>query len=134
MAETPASKKRSPEEIQAEIEETRQRLAENLDQLKAETTPQALFDKAKNTVKGVFVDPATGELRKERVAAVVGGVVAIVVVRKGLKARAHRRELARLKEVVWVPVPRSSVNPAYAAMSRTAAELGPAQPLAITAS
>ncbi len=134
MAETPASKKRSPEEIQAEIEETRQRLAENLDQLKAETTPQALLDRAKTAVTGVFVDNSTGELRKERIAAVVGGVVAIIVVRKGLKARAHRRELERLKEVVWVPVPRSSVNPAYAAMSRTAAELAPAQPLAITAS
>lgn len=125
MAETPSSKKRSPEEIQADIEETRQRLADNLDQLKAETTPQALLDKAKRGVSGVFIDHATGELRKERVAAVVGGVVALILVRKGVKARARRRELARLKEVVWVPVPRSSVNPVYASMSRTAVELAP---------
>lgn len=130
MSDTRSNKPRTPEQIQAEIEETRARLAENLDQLKAETAPRALLDKAKAKVQGVFVDPETGEVRRERVAAVVGGVVAIVLVRRGLKARAHRREVERLKQVVWVPVPRSSVNPEYAAMARTARELGPVAPLA----
>lgn len=125
MAETPPNKTRTPEEIQAEIEETRARLVENLDQLKAETTPSALFDKAKIAVTGVFVDHSTGQVRTERVVAVAGGVVALLLVRRGLKARAHRKEIARLKEVVWVPVPRSSVNPEYAGMARTAKELGP---------
>lgn len=125
MSDTESNKKRSTEDIQAEIEETRQRLAENLEQLKAETAPKALLDKAKAGVTGVFVDHETGELRRERVAAVVGGVVALIVIRRGLKSRAHRKELARLAEVVWVPVPRSSVNPEYAGMARTARELGP---------
>ncbi len=89
------------------MDATRQRLADNLEQLKAETTPQALAAKAKAKVTGVFVDPATGEIRRERVAAVVGVVVGVIVVRKGLKSRARRRELKRLSEVVWVPVAKA---------------------------
>lgn len=126
MSDTDAKKTRSAEELQAEIEETRERLAANLEQLKAETKPKVLLDKAKAGVTGVFVDHETGELRRERVAAVVGGVVALIVLRRGLKARAHRKELERLSMVVWVPVPKSSVNPEYAAMARSARELGPA--------
>lgn len=126
MSDTESSKPRSQEDIQAEIEETRQRLAENLEQLKAETKPSALMDKAKASVTGVFVDQGTGELRRERVAAVVGGVVALLLIRKGLKSRSHRKEIKRLSEVVWVPVPRSSINPEYAMVARSARELGPA--------
>lgn len=126
MSDSESNQKRSAEDIQAEIEETRRRLADNLEQLKAETAPKALLDKAKARVTGVFVDHETGELRKERVAAVVGGVVALIVIRRGFKARAHRKELERLSQVVWVPVPRTSVNPEYAGMARTARELAPA--------
>jgi hypothetical protein len=116
---------RSTAEIQSEIEETRQRLADNLSQLKAETTPKALFDKAKDSVTGVFVDHGTGEIRVERVAAVVAGVVGLIIIRKGFKARARKRELRRLAEVVWVPVPKSSVSSEFAPVARTAAELAP---------
>ncbi|MFN8126416.1 MAG: DUF3618 domain-containing protein [Candidatus Nanopelagicales bacterium] len=123
MSDNETSKSRTPEEIAADMEATRQRLAENLEQLKAETTPQALAAKARAKVTGVFVDPATGEVRRERVAAVVGVVVGVVILRKGIKARARRRELKRLSQVVWVPVPRASVNPEYAAMARDAREL-----------
>ena len=112
------------------MDATRQRLADNLEQLKAETTPQALAAKAKAKVTGVFVDPATGEIRRERVAAVVGVVVGVIGVRKGLRSRARRRELKRLSEVVWVPVPRASVNSEYAVMARDARELAPALPSA----
>ena len=53
-------------------------------------------------------------------------VFAILVLRRGFKARGHRKELERLSQVVWVPVPRTSVNPEYAGMARTARELAPA--------
>lgn len=125
---------RSPEEIQAEIEETRQRLAANLNQLKAETQPKALAEKAKEKVTGIFMDPATGSLRTERVAAVAAVVVGLIVIRKGFKSRAHKRQLKRLGEVVWVPVPKQSVNAEFAPVARVAAEIAPPEPsLAITA-
>ena len=38
--------------------------------------------------------------------------------------------MERLREVVWVPVPRASVNPEYAAMARTATEVAP-EPLVV---
>lgn len=127
MAEPESEKKqsRTPEEIQADIAETRDRLADNIAQLKAETKPAAIADKAKATVTGVFVDHSTGAVRVERVAAVVGVVVGLIVIRRGLKSRAHRKEIERLREVVWVPVPRHGLKPEYTSIAREAKELTP---------
>lgn len=124
-SETDKKKSRTPEEIQADIEETRDRLARNIEQLKAETKPAALADKAKQTVTGVFVDHDSGAVRVERVAAVVAVVVGLIVIRRGLKARAHRKEIERLREVVWVPVPRHGLKAEYTSIAREAKELTP---------
>ena len=126
MAEQPKGnrKARSTGEIQADIEETRARLVDNLDRLKAETAPPVLVAKAKAKVHDAVFDPQTGLIRKERVVAVAVGVLGIVILRRGLKVRARRRELARLREVVWVPVPRSAVTPEVAKVARQASELG----------
>ena len=128
------AEQRSVEDVQAEIDEARQRLTENLAQLKQETTPKARVAKAKAGAAAVFIDPDTGSLRRERVVAVASVVVGLVLVRRGVKARRHKRELRRLGEVVWVPVPRASIKPELIPLSRNAAELGPAAPLpALTA-
>jgi hypothetical protein len=120
------SEKRSMADVQAEIEETRQRLADNLTQLKTETKPQVIAARVKESVSGVFTDPETGELRRERVIAVASVAVALLVLRRGVKARHRRAELRRLSEVVWVPVPRSAVSSEFMPVARRAAELGPA--------
>jgi len=130
---TDANQQRSVEEVQAEIDQTRRRLTENLAQLKQETAPQALVARAKAGAAAVFVDPQSGIVRRERVIAIASVAVGLLIVRRGLKARAHKRELRRLSEVVWVPVPRASVKPELIPLAREAAELAPAAPLALTA-
>lgn len=132
MSESQSKQTRSAEEIQADMEETRQRLADNLAQLKSETTPQALAQRAGNAAKGLVFDHETGEWRRERIIAIGGVVVGLLLVRRGLKRRAHRKHLQRLSEVVWVPVPRASVNPEYAYLARSATEVSP-EPLAVQA-
>lgn len=126
---------RSLDEIQSDLETTRSRLADNLEQLKAQTTPQAIGDRAGTKAKEVGATAQAkakhvllkedGSLRAERVLAIGGGVVALLLLRRGFKARAHRKELERLAQVVWVPVPRTAVNPEYAQMARNARELAP---------
>jgi hypothetical protein len=49
--------------------------------------------------------------------------VGLYLVRRGLKARAHRKELERLSKVVWVPVPRQGLRREYRGIARDAAEL-----------
>lgn len=60
MSESQSKQARSAEDIQAEIEATRQRLADNLAQLKTETTPQALAQRAGHAAKGLVFDHETG--------------------------------------------------------------------------
>jgi hypothetical protein len=131
-----AAKTRNPDEIQADIEAARTRLIGNLDQLKARTNPKNVASDASRKVKGVFVD-ASGELRRERIAAAAGGVLMLLLARRGFAARKERKQLEQLAQVVWVPVPRRSVNPEYADLARNAKELAPLAadyaPLAITA-
>jgi hypothetical protein len=123
VAETDEKRERTPEEIQAEIEATRERLVRNLEQLKAETKPAALMARAKEKASSAFIEPSTGQVRVERVAVVVGVVVGLVLVRKGLKARAHRKQLERLSKVVWVPVPREGLRREFRGIARDATEL-----------
>jgi Protein of unknown function (DUF3618) len=122
------SEQRSIEDVQAEIDETRARLVDNLEALKAEANPKVLGDKAKTAVMSTFINPDTGELRRERVIAVASVAVGLLLLRRGMKARGRKRELRRLGEVVWVPVPRASVKSELIPVSRTAAELGPVAP------
>ena len=72
---------RSVADIEADMEATRKRLSATLDDLKVATKPANLFRKQVDNVKAFYVDDYGG-LRVERVAATVGVVVALVVVRR----------------------------------------------------
>ncbi len=111
-------------EIQGDLETTRARLAGNLQQLKVETSPKVLGERAQTKAKSVVMNE-DGSVRVDRVAAIAGVVVGLLLLRKGVKARSRRKQLEALAQVVWVPVPRSSVNPELAAFARNAKELAP---------
>ena len=70
----------SPEELEAQIVATRQRLAGSVDDLAEAANPVALAESAMQKVKGWFVDPDTG-VRADRVAKVAGAAVGFVVLR-----------------------------------------------------
>lgn len=111
-------------EIQQDIESTRERLVGNLEQLKAEANPKALGEKASTKAKSVVMNP-DGSVRVERVAMIAGVVVGMLIIRRGFKARAKRKQLEALAQVVWVPVPRKAVSPELAERARNAKELAP---------
>ena len=111
-------------EIQQDIASTRDRLVNNLEQLRAETSPKALGEKASTAAKSVVMNE-DGSVRVERVAMIAGAVVGLLLIRKGFKARAKRKQLEALAKVVWVPVPREAVNPELANRARNAKELAP---------
>ncbi len=73
-------------DLEREIEESRERLATTIDQLLYRTHPKTIVQREVATVKGHFVDPATGEPRTDNIlktAGVIAGVVVLFyVVRK----------------------------------------------------
>lgn len=75
-----------PAALASDIEETRERLAQTIDQLMYRASPKTIAARQVAEVKGFFVDPLTGEPRTENILKVVGGVVGfvslLVVVRK----------------------------------------------------
>jgi hypothetical protein len=76
-------------ELEAEIAAARSNLASTIEQLRAETTPQALARRGVDKVRGFFVDEYGG-IRPERVAIVAGAVVTVLVLR-GVSRRRSRR-------------------------------------------
>ena len=76
----------SAAQLEAEIAEARSNLASTIEQLKAETTPQALVHRGVAKVKGVFTDEYGG-IRPERVAIAAGVVVTLVVFRRWRRSR-----------------------------------------------
>jgi hypothetical protein len=83
-----AADHRSPAEIEAEIEQTRDRLAGTLDELTERLSPRAALRRANATAREAFTGP-DGGVRKDRAAmvggvllAAVGGVVALQMVRR----------------------------------------------------
>ena len=76
----------SAAQLEAEIAEARNSLASTIEQLKAETTPQALVHRGVAKVKGVFTDEYGG-IRPERVAIAAGVVVTLVVFRRWRRSR-----------------------------------------------
>ena len=72
--------------LEREIEETRQRLADTIDQLTHRAHPKTVVSREVASVKATFVDPDTGAPRTDNILKVVGGVVGVValfvVVRK----------------------------------------------------
>jgi hypothetical protein len=80
---------RSPAEIEADINETRYRLAETLDELSERLSPRAALRKANTSVRGAFVGP-DGAVRKDRAALVAGAVLAAVgglLALRGMRSR-----------------------------------------------
>jgi hypothetical protein len=68
-----------PDHIEHEIEETRARLAQTIDQLVDRTSPKNVVKREVNAVKRTFVDEQ-GNPRTENILKVVGGVAGFVVV------------------------------------------------------
>jgi hypothetical protein len=70
----------SPEELEAQIIATRERLAGSVDELAEAANPVALAESGVQRVKDWFVDPATG-VRADRVAKVAAAAVGFLVLR-----------------------------------------------------
>ena len=79
---------RAPQTIESEMEATRERLGQTIDQLMYRASPKTIARREAASFKGFFVDPQTGP-RVDNIAKVVGGVVGfvalMVVVRKVAK-------------------------------------------------
>jgi uncharacterized protein DUF3618 len=65
--------------LEREIEATRDRLADTIDQLVYRASPKTIVSRQVSSVKAYFVDPATGAPRTDNVLKVAGGVVGVVV-------------------------------------------------------
>lgn len=76
----------SAAQLEAEIADARNNLTSTIEQLRAETTPQALAQRGVNAVKGFFTDEYGG-IRPDRVAIVAGTVVTLVVLRRWRRSR-----------------------------------------------
>lgn len=87
-AEKPADT-RAPETIEDEMDATRARLAETIDQLLYRSSPKTIAKREVNSVKAYFVDPRTGSPRTDNIAKVAAGVggflVVMLIVRKVAK-------------------------------------------------
>ena len=72
--------------LEAEMEETRERLATTIDQLIYRAHPKTIVGREISSIKAHFVDPQTGQPRTDNilkaVGAVVGVVATFVVIRK----------------------------------------------------
>ena len=65
--------------LEREIEETRQRLAQTIDQLAYRASPKTIVGREVTTVKSHFVDLETGAPRTDNIIKVAGGVVGAIV-------------------------------------------------------
>ena len=73
-----ATTDRGRESIEREMEQTRQRLAQNIDQLLYRASPKTIARRQMAAVKAYFVDPS-GAPRNENIAKVAGGVAGVAV-------------------------------------------------------
>jgi hypothetical protein len=64
--------------IEAEIEETRERLAVTIDQLLYRSSPKTIVSREVASLKAHFVDSTTGQPRTDNILKAVGGVVGVV--------------------------------------------------------
>ena len=75
-----------PAALEREIEQTRERLGATIDELLHRTSPKTIVRRQVAHVKAYFVDPVTGQARRDNIAKVAGGVAGglalVVVVRK----------------------------------------------------
>ena len=71
-------------EIEAEIEQTRERLASSIDQLAYRAHPKTIATRQVSAVRGFFLD-SDGAPRTDNIIKVVGGVVGAIVALKVLR-------------------------------------------------
>lgn len=69
-------------DLEQQIEATRERLAATIDQLVYRTSPKTIANRQVAQVKAFFVDDTTGEPRTDNIVKVVGGVVGALVLIK----------------------------------------------------
>lgn len=81
---------RSPDEIQREMAETRQRLAETIDEIVDRTHPRNVTQRAKARLRSTVLTPE-GNLRLEIVGGVVGALVAVTALTVWARRRRPRR-------------------------------------------
>jgi hypothetical protein len=77
----PDAAPRSPDEIERELDQIRQRLASSVDALAEEAHPAALARRSTDSVKAFYVGP-DGQVRTDRVLKTVAVVVTLVVLRR----------------------------------------------------
>ena len=65
--------------LEAEMEATRERLADTIDQLVHRTSPKTIARREITSLKGYFVDLRTGQPRTTNILKVAGGVVGVVL-------------------------------------------------------
>jgi hypothetical protein len=65
--------------LETEMEVTRDRLADTIDQLVYRASPKTIARREITSVKGYFVDLRTGQPRTTNILKVVGGVVGVAV-------------------------------------------------------
>jgi hypothetical protein len=88
-ADVPAGS-RSPQDLEHDIETTRDRLADTLDELLFRIKPKTIIQRQIEETKAHFVD-AHGQLRTEKVAAVAGAAVGVVAFFAVVRRLSHRR-------------------------------------------
>jgi hypothetical protein len=64
--------------LEAEMEVTRERLADTIDQLVHRASPKTIVRREVTSIKGYFVDLETGEPRTTNILKVAGGVLGVV--------------------------------------------------------
>jgi hypothetical protein len=64
--------------LEAEMEATRERLADTIDQLVHRASPKTIARREITSVKGYFVDLRTGQPRTTNILKVAGGVLGVV--------------------------------------------------------
>jgi Protein of unknown function (DUF3618) len=65
--------------LESEIEATRDRLADTIDQLVYRSHPKTIVSRQVSSIKAYFVDRATGNPRTNNILKVAGGVIGAVV-------------------------------------------------------
>ena len=64
--------------LEADIEQTRERLAGTIDQLLHRSHPKTIVSREVRSIKAYFVDSATGQPRTDNILKVAGGVVGTI--------------------------------------------------------
>ena len=72
-------------ELEAQMEATRERLADTIDQLVYRSSPKTIARREITSIKGYFVDLQTGQPRTTNILKVAGGVLGVVVLFAALR-------------------------------------------------